>query len=151
MVPLLPTAISTAVKFPEEATRLEPAAIFQLGRLASSYENRAWAREKVKQAKLALSQVIDKELCSGYCDDEASTSARAQVKDREQVLMSLERFYKKQRHQTCDNFPKALPIMEAMIPGSTNGLTPKVALVIGVNEKTLKTPEASYTTYESAP
>ena len=119
MIPVLPTAISTAVKFPSEAAVLKPEAIFQLGRLAASYENRAWAREKVRQAKASLSSAIQEELS---VPGSGSTVARDQLKDREQVLVSLERFYKKQRHETHDKFPEAIAVMECMIPGSTHGL-----------------------------
>lgn len=120
MVPVLPAAITTAVKFPEEAQQLAPAAIFQLGRLAASYENRAWAREKVRQAKNHLTKSIADELQTAATG--SSEIARDQLKDREQVLVSLERFYKKMRHETHDHFPEALLIMEQMIPGSTHGL-----------------------------
>ena len=127
MIPVLPTAISTAVKFPKEAIGLDPAAIFQLGRLAASYENRAWAREKVRQAKSNLAGAVQAELTSAGSGSEI---ARDQLKDREQVLVSLERFYKKQRHETHDNFPEAIPLMEQMIPGSTLGLSGAVAKVV---------------------
>lgn len=135
MIPVLPTAISTAVKFPEEASSLNPAAIFQLGRLAASYENRAWAREKVRQAKSNLASAVQAELTSAGGGSEI---ARDQLKDREQVLVSLERFYKKQRHETHDKFPEAIPLMEKMIPGSTHGLSGAVA-------KTVKTAAVSQT------
>lgn len=119
MVSVLPTAISTAVQFPKEACALSPAAIFQLGRLGASYENRAWAREKVRQAKTNLSAVVQNDLMAS---GDSSELARNQLADREQVLKSLERFYKKQRHETHSNFPEALDLMEKMIPGSTYGL-----------------------------
>ena len=133
MIPVLPAAISTAVTFPDAASQLDAPAIFQLGRLAASYENRAWAREKVRQARTILSQAIEHELRGN--DTSASTIARDQVKDREQVLMSLERFYKKQRHQTHDNFPQALVVMEQMIPGSTNGLANAAAKKVDTTVK----------------
>lgn len=126
MIPVLPTAISTAVKCPNEAVTLDPAAIFQLGRLAASYENRAWAREKVRQAKTNLAAAIQTELTASAGGSEI---ARDQLKDREQVLVSLERFYKKQRHETHDKFPEAIAIMELMIPGSTHGMAGAVAKV----------------------
>lgn len=125
MIPVLPTAISTAVKFPTEARNLDAAAIFQLGRLAASYENRAWAREKVRQSKTILATAVKEELLASTLVNCAL--ARDQLKDREQVLVSLERFYKKMRHHTHDNFPEALGIMEQMIPGSTRGLHSSVA------------------------
>lgn len=126
MIPVLPTAISTAVKFPAEARGLDSAAIFQLGRLAASYENRAWAREKVRQAKTIVAVAVKEELQSSVGGSEV---ARDQLKDREQVLVSLERFYKKMRHHTHDHFPEALSIMEQMIPGSTQGLSKAVPTV----------------------
>lgn len=127
MIPVLPTAISTAVKFPDEAVALGAPAIFQLGRLAASYENRAWAREKVRQAKTNLTSSIKTELSTV---GSGSDIARDQLKDREQVLVSLERFYKKQRHETHDKFPEAIAIMELMIPGSTHGLSGAVIKVV---------------------
>ena len=133
MVPSLPTASSTAVPFPKEAATLDAAAIFQLGRLAASYENRAWAREKVRQAKHNLSAAIAQEL---HSDNSGSNVARDQFKDREQVLVSLERFYKKTRHETHDKFPQAIAVMELMIPGSTHGLAgavPKVKAVVSTS------------------
>lgn len=136
MVPSLPTAISTAVTFPKEAAALDPAAIFQLGRLAASYENRAWAREKVRQAKHNLTTAIAQELQS---DNSGSNIARDQLKDREQVLVSLERFYKKTRHETHDKFPQALAVMEQMIPGSTHGLAGAVAKVKTVSTTPVST------------
>lgn len=126
MIPVLPTAISTAVKFPADARSLDSAAIFQLGRLAASYENRAWAREKVRQAKTIVAGAVKEDLQSLAGGSEIT---RDQLKDREQVLVSLERFYKKMRHQTHDHFPEALSIMEQMIPGSTQGLSKVVPTV----------------------
>ena len=43
-----------ALILPESAKSLAPDAMFQLGRLAASHENRAWAREKVRNARAAL-------------------------------------------------------------------------------------------------
>lgn len=122
MVPVLPAAISTAVKLPDLGTNLSAQAIFQLGRLAASHENRAWAREKVRQAKTNLANAINAELQD--VGNTASTAARDQLRDREQVVVSLERFYKKLRHETFDKFPETVPVMEMMLPGSTHGLVP---------------------------
>ncbi len=122
MVPVLPAAISTAVKLPDLGTNLSAQAIFQLGRLAASHENRAWAREKVRQAKTNLARAVEEELHSN--SSTASTAARDQLRDREQVVVSLERFYKKLRHETFDKYPETVAVMELMLPGSTHGLVP---------------------------
>lgn len=122
MIPVLPTAISSAVKLPDLGANLSAQAIFQLGRLAASHENRAWAREKVRQAKTNLNKAVDDELQETGSNSVAI--ARDQLRDREQVVVSLERFYKKLRHETVDKFPETIAVMALMLPGSTHGLVP---------------------------
>lgn len=115
MIPVLRPTQSSATSMPESAHGLDSAALFQLGRLALGYENRSWAREKVRQARMNVGMLTD-------TTEEELKYMEAQLKDREQVLVSFERFYKKLRYEVNDQFPEAISAMEDMIPGSTKGL-----------------------------
>ena len=113
----LPSTKTKSVELPPAAWEMGAQLVFLMGRISVAYENRAWARSKVKSVE-ALIQ-------AEKIDGTESHLLNDQLRDRQQVLLSMERYYKKLRCEFRDHFPEQLSVLESMIPGSTKGLDVK--------------------------
>jgi hypothetical protein len=100
---------NTSVKtdIPQCPTGVDSNTAFELGKVATAHSNRSWATQKVKLAKQHAATA------------ENSVLASKEIETRENVLESLQRFYKKQKCMYLEACPNGIDALEHLVPGST--------------------------------
>ena len=116
------------MSIPEIVKTLPAEAAFLLGRVVTAHDNRRHYREKAKLAQGEFEGAKRDLNAYGMFDDcgpsyEASYSeAKGNLSAARQHKISVERYYKKLKHEFLEAFPEHATALESLIPGATDHL-----------------------------
>lgn len=108
-----------------------PVAAFRLGMVLAAHGNRAFCRAHCTAAvasKDAAQHALDTEgLDAKWFNEQALADATGAANEAIRAKVASEKYYRKQRLDFLAEHPDLAPVMEAMIPGSTQDFVAKTA------------------------